>query len=1142
MKRCPACRRVFDRDAKFCQIDGTILADFNSDPLIGHTIATRYRLVQKLGSGPLGAVYLAAELASGRSVAVKILVHELRCDDDALKQCLWDARFATASRPSHIVRVYEVDRTDDGRVFIATEYLEGETVSDLIQREGALEPGRALTLASQIARGVAAASRAGVSHRDLKPQNVMVTSPDGRVKVTDFGVAWLRRAAKSGALMRLGDGATKYMAPEQWGGADADDRTDVYGIGAVLYAMLAGPSPLIARTRVVPGSDIRWEAPPPIRTVRPEIPVSLEHLLARAMEREPERRHNGIEAFAEDLFNLTASIIETQTMEAGVSEAAPSSLRVVPRVGIAVASVSAYLGLWRPYVERGRAYREQWRARWLVYRARWQAERDRWQVWSRAQMSGTTHTIAGQATSAVAGASRLVAGATRTVGHGLAATTYKVTGAAAGASRGMATAARTVAGAVGAAARVMPLAVRSVGHGLADISRAGAGAATRASGTVMLAAGTVASAAAAAARTAYVVSRAGARQVASISGLVMGAAGTVANSIAGTSRTVSLATIAAGHGLAGLSRAGAGAAMRASRAVGVATGTVAGAAAAGAGMFASRAVAISVHTIASAAAATAEAMLVVTRAAARHAALASRAVAGAAGTVAHDIAGASRAVPVAARVAGRGMSGVSRALADAATRVSRTVTGATRTAAGAVAGVVAGASRTIPVAAQAVGRGLAPASRAIAGTARGMALAVAAAPGMVAGAMAAAASRVAQVAARAARHGMARLSRAGTGAVTGASRVVTTATGGLADATAAAGRAVPAVSRAGVRGVAALSRPVVGAPGALAVRFHGATRQAIALASRRRDEGLRWMRANGRRLSLTSAAALVILGAMTWVPVDWRRGDRAEAPSFPRNTSARDSESAERGTIETESSALDTTSPRRDGNKISRADTLARPAAPPAPAADDRNRSLPLQTAREQQAGVESAGSSLAVDTRQPPAGPRVSQLSSQQISRIQTQAEQKLRRRGLLRVSAADRWGVTLETAANGEVTLAGVLRDMALYEEAVRLIREVPEVKTVRGAVEVSDVGTVPIVHSDSARIQVEIQQKLRSRGLLRESEADRWGVTVEVNPEGDVMLVGAVRDAEMHSEAVRRAGEVARVRQVKQDIKVMERDLQQ
>jgi hypothetical protein len=285
--------------------------------------------------------------------------------------------------------VYEVDRTDDGRVFIAMEYLEGETLSDLIQREGALELGRALALASQIARGVARRFESG----SVPPRSQAAERHGHESRRAGQSDGLRNRLAsasseESGALTRLGDGATKYMAPEQWVGADADDRTDVYGIGAVLYAMLAGPAPSIARTRVVAGSDIRWEAPPPIRTARPDIPVSLEHFLARAMEREPERRHNGIEALAEDLFNLTASIIETQTKEAGARAAA--------------------VGLWRPYVERGQAYREQWRARWAVYRARWQAERDRWQVWSRAQMSGAT-----------GAAARVATGASRTVGHGL---------------------------------------------------------------------------------------------------------------------------------------------------------------------------------------------------------------------------------------------------------------------------------------------------------------------------------------------------------------------------------------------------------------------------------------------------------------------------------------------------------------------------------------------------------------------------------------------------------------------------------------------------------------------------------------------------------------------------------------------------
>ena len=120
----------------------------------------------------------------------------------------------------------------------------------------------------------------------------------------------------------------------------------------------------------------------------------------------------------------------------------------------------------------------------------------------------------------------------------------------------------------------------------------------------------------------------------------------------------------------------------------------------------------------------------------------------------------------------------------------------------------------------------------------------------------------------------------------------------------------------------------------------------------------------------------------------------------------------------------------------------------------------------------------------------------------------------------------------------MSGVLRDMGLYAEAIRLVRAVPGVQDVRGNVEVPQVGATSNGHIDSARIQAEVQQRLRSRGLLRESTADRWGVTVEVSAEGDVTLVGAVRDREMHREAVRRAGEVARVRQVKPDIKVMER----
>jgi osmotically-inducible protein OsmY len=138
--------------------------------------------------------------------------------------------------------------------------------------------------------------------------------------------------------------------------------------------------------------------------------------------------------------------------------------------------------------------------------------------------------------------------------------------------------------------------------------------------------------------------------------------------------------------------------------------------------------------------------------------------------------------------------------------------------------------------------------------------------------------------------------------------------------------------------------------------------------------------------------------------------------------------------------------------------------------------------------------------------------------------------------VSSADRWGVTLEIGGSGVVALSGVLRDMPLYHEAIRIVREVPGVQDVRAAgVRVPGVGAESMAQGDSTRIRAEIQQRLRSRGLLRESPADRWGVTVEVSAEGEVTLVGLVRDAGLQGEVVRLVQGVPGVRRVKQDIRV-------
>src|SRR5262245_26975937 len=326
MKRCPSCRRVYDRDAEVCHADGTALADFNMDPVVGQTVAKRYRVVRRLGGGSLGTVYLAKELATEKDIALKILVTELQCDDDALRQCRWDARFATASQPSNIVRVFEVNRTDDGRAFIAMEYLQGKNLADVIRREGALELWRALRLASQIALGLVAAARAGVPHGDLKPQNVVIVGPDERVKVTDFGVARLWRTTMGGVRTRPHSVTPEYTAPEQLIGGDADARTDVYGLAAVLYAMLTGAAPPTGASRGTEASETFWQAPPPIRELRPEVPVALEQALLRAMEREPERRQNSVHEFADSLLHLATTVIERTPRQAATAAAREPAL------------------------------------------------------------------------------------------------------------------------------------------------------------------------------------------------------------------------------------------------------------------------------------------------------------------------------------------------------------------------------------------------------------------------------------------------------------------------------------------------------------------------------------------------------------------------------------------------------------------------------------------------------------------------------------------------------------------------------------------------------------------------------------------------------------------------------------------------
>ncbi|MER3631357.1 MAG: hypothetical protein C4325_03655 [Blastocatellia bacterium] len=225
----------------------------------GSIVGGRYEIVRLLGKGGMGEVYLATDLRISRSVALKVLHRDLVSKKENFQRFALEAQTASALNHPHIMTVYEVDSTPDHSLFIVAEYIEGRPLSALIRDRISTE--KALEIAIQISSALSAAHRAGIVHRDVKPENVMVRF-DGYVKVLDFGLAKLIQAntvsvdsgsedptipivhTKPGMVM----GTAAYMSPEQARGLAVDARTDIWGLGAVLYEMLSGRRPFWGET------------------------------------------------------------------------------------------------------------------------------------------------------------------------------------------------------------------------------------------------------------------------------------------------------------------------------------------------------------------------------------------------------------------------------------------------------------------------------------------------------------------------------------------------------------------------------------------------------------------------------------------------------------------------------------------------------------------------------------------------------------------------------------------------------------------------------------------------------------------------------------------------------------------------------
>jgi serine/threonine protein kinase len=276
-----------------------------SDPLIGKSIKNRYQILRKLGQGGMGSVYLAEQVSIGRKVALKLLRGNYAHDEEFIARFRREARLAASLNHPNIVTTYDFDQGEDGALFIAMEYIDGIKLSELIRSKGALAIERAIWLAGQIAEGLNAAHRAGVIHRDIKPDNIMVSGEDEfeTIKLMDFGIARLRDTGTTTRLTRPDTimGTPAYMAPEQAEGAEVSDKTDIYSFGIVMYEMLSGTAPFKgSRPAALLVKQIQ-EAPTPLRVLREEIPESIERVVMQALEKKPEHRQRNMREVANSL-------------------------------------------------------------------------------------------------------------------------------------------------------------------------------------------------------------------------------------------------------------------------------------------------------------------------------------------------------------------------------------------------------------------------------------------------------------------------------------------------------------------------------------------------------------------------------------------------------------------------------------------------------------------------------------------------------------------------------------------------------------------------------------------------------------------------------------------------------------------------
>jgi eukaryotic-like serine/threonine-protein kinase len=300
-------------EAPAFEVAARSLAAEPAESLVGQWIG-HYEIVSPLGEGGMGEVYLAKDTRLGRKIALKLLPADLTEDEERLRRFRQEAQAAATLNHPNVCMIHEVGATENGRPFIAMEYIDGVTLRWHMARTP-MKIREALDIAGQVASALAGAHAAGIMHRDIKPENIMVRR-DGYIKVLDFGLAKLTERevasidaeAPTKALVATGPGVVmgtaRYMSPEQARGLAVDTRTDIWSLGAVIYEMVAGREPFEGETATDVVASILNREPPPLARYSREVPETLEWMVTKALRKDREERYQTVKELLTDLRSL----------------------------------------------------------------------------------------------------------------------------------------------------------------------------------------------------------------------------------------------------------------------------------------------------------------------------------------------------------------------------------------------------------------------------------------------------------------------------------------------------------------------------------------------------------------------------------------------------------------------------------------------------------------------------------------------------------------------------------------------------------------------------------------------------------------------------------------------------------------------